>query len=77
MRQLSMKTAPILVAIMALASFVRSQNAEPETAASSRPTVTPVVVPTTARTFIPHSLEVRSFTPAATTGGETPPRRPG
>jgi hypothetical protein len=46
-RQLPMKTVPILVVIMALTASVRSQDAE--TTASSRPTVTPVVVSTNAR----------------------------
>jgi len=42
-----MKITPILVAIMALASPVRSQDAE--TAASGSPTVTPVSLPVAAR----------------------------
>jgi len=56
-----MKTAPILVAIMALTASVRSQNEE--TAASDKPTVAPQALPTTARTLIPHSLEVPPFAP--------------
>ena len=58
-----MKTIPILVAIMALASPVRSHDEE--TAASGQPTIAPAALPTTARTLIPHSLEVPAFTPPA------------
>jgi len=46
---------------MAMAASVRSQDEE--TTTSGRPTGRPVVATTTARTLIPHSLEVPVFTP--------------
>lgn len=57
-----MKTIPIVfMAVMALAASVHSQDEED--VASGESTVAPITLPTTARTLIPHSLEVPPFTP--------------
>jgi hypothetical protein len=48
---------------MALTASLRSQNEE--TAASDNLTPTPPALPATARTLIPHALEVPAFTPPA------------
>ena len=58
-----MKPLPlVLVAVMALATSVRSQEEENAPTGGS---TTPPAIPTAARTLIPHALEVPVFTPPA------------